>query len=318
MNKGYTLDQLSERIPMPPYLIDDLSTIQTAKGNNITDPRDYLRAFYGSVPQSLRELYAGYLGWFQADPVALAPTPPQTYASKTVALMGGRNAVLAETKAAFGRGEYQWSAELATLLVTMNPQDALAREEKAKAFMQLGTPEINPNWRNWYLVAANELRGIYPKADSPAISGGLTSPGIVDGLPYETWVSQWSLRLKAEETIANNVVRSLGFFFGPSAPNQQPEGYVLKVRRGVAELISTGNTRAAVAAVSPFYIEMDKLTESKLIYADVAGKNDFPATLSSLLASGHVKVVGGTSDQVTSFFNLFDPPLQTLPPLAAR
>jgi alkyl sulfatase BDS1-like metallo-beta-lactamase superfamily hydrolase len=70
--------------------------------------------------------------------------------------------------------------------------------------MKLAEPQTNPNWRNWYLVAANELRGIFPKADSSAVAGGLTSPGIVDALPYGTWVNQWTLRLKAEETIRAN------------------------------------------------------------------------------------------------------------------
>jgi alkyl sulfatase BDS1-like metallo-beta-lactamase superfamily hydrolase len=319
MNKGYTMDQLPERIPMPQYLIDDLSTIETAKGNNVTDPKDYLRFFYGSVPQSVRELYFGYLGWFQADPVALAPTPPQPYAARVVTMMGGRDKVLAEAHAAFGRKEYQWSAEMASLLVTTNPQDAAAREAKAKAFVELAVPQTNPNWRNWYLVAANELRGIFPKADTPAVGGGLTSPGIVDALPYETWVSQWSLRLKAEETIRDNMHRSLGFYFAPAASNQQSEGYVLKVRRGVAELIATGTSRNAVSAVSPLFIEMDKATESALIYADVAGKDrPFDQVLAGLMAKGAIKVNGGTPAQVVEFFALFDRALQTLPPLAAR
>jgi alkyl sulfatase BDS1-like metallo-beta-lactamase superfamily hydrolase len=319
MNKGYTMDQLPERIPMPQYLIDDLSTIETAKGNNVTDPKDYLRFFYGSVPQSVRELYFGYLGWFQADPVALAPTPPQPYAARVVTMMGGRDKVLGEANAAFARKEYQWSAEMASLLVTTNPQDAAAREAKAKAFVELAVPQTNPNWRNWYLVAANELRGIFPKADTPAVSGGLTSPGIVDALPYETWVSQWSLRLKAEETIRDNVHRSLGFYFAPVASNQQSEGYVLKVRGGVAELIATGTSRNAVSAVSPLFIEMDKATVSALIYADVAGKDrPFERVLAGLMAKGAIKVNGGTPAQVVEFFALFDRALQTLPPLSAR
>jgi alkyl sulfatase BDS1-like metallo-beta-lactamase superfamily hydrolase len=319
MNQGYTMEQLPERIPMPQYLIEDLSTIETAKGNNVTDPRDYLRFFYGSVPQSVRELYFGYLGWFQADPVGLAPTPPQPYATKVVAMMGGRDKVLAEANAAFGRKEYQWSAEMASLLVTTNPQDAAAREAKAKAFTELAIPELNPNWRNWYLVAANELRGIFPRPDTPAVGGGLISPGIVDALPYATWVSQWSLRLKAEETISNNVHRSLGFYFAPAAPNQQPEGYVLKVRRGVAELISTGSNRNAVSTVSPLFIEMDKISESALIYADVAGKDrPFEKVLAELMAKGAIKVNGGSAEQVLEFFALFDRAPQTLPSLAAR
>jgi alkyl sulfatase BDS1-like metallo-beta-lactamase superfamily hydrolase len=57
MNKGYSMEQLPELIPMPQYLIDDLTSVKTAKGNTVTDPKDYLRFFYGSVPQAVRELY---------------------------------------------------------------------------------------------------------------------------------------------------------------------------------------------------------------------------------------------------------------------
>ena len=319
MNQGYTMEQLPERIPMPQYLIDDLATIETAKGNTVTDPRDYLRFFYGSVPQAVRELYFGYLGWFQADPVALAPTPPKPYATKMVELMGGRDKVLAEARAAFRRKEYQFSAELATLLVTRNPQDKLAREAKAHAFMELAAPEVNPNWRNWYLTAANELRGIFPREDTPAFAGGLTAAGIVEAMPYEDWVSQWSLRLKAEETIGANVHRSLGFYFGPAASNQTSEGYALRVRRGVAELISTGTDRAAVGAASKLYLEMDKAAQSALVHADVAGKDyKFPQVLAELMAAGRIKVNGGTPAEVMSFFALFDRPPATQPVLAAR
>ena len=319
MNKGYTMDQLPQLIPMPQYLIDDLSTVVTAKGNDVTDPRDYLTAFYGSVPQSVRELYFGYLGWFQADPVGLAPTPPQEYATKLVLLMGGRDKVLAEARTAFGRKEYQFSAELASLLVTKDPQDKAAREAKAKAFTELAVPQTNPNWRNWFLVAANELRGIFPRPDTAAVSGGLTSPGIVDALPYATWVNQWSLRLKAEETIQGNVNRTLGFYFAPAEANQEWQGYVIDVRRGVAEVSITGPLRESVASRAKLYIEMDKKTESALIWADVAGKDrPFEKILAELMEKGAVKVYGGQPDDVLAFFALFDRAPETLPPLAAR
>ena len=319
MNQGYTMDQLPERIPMPQYLIDDLATIETAKGNEITDPRDYLRFFYGSVPQSVRELYAGYLGWYQADPVGLAPTPPQPYATKIVALMGGPEKVLAEAKAAFARKEYQFSAELANLLVTRDPQDAPAREAKASAFMELATPQTNPNWRNWYLTAANELKGIMPRSDTPAFAGGLTAPGIVAAMPYSDWVSSWSLRLKAEETIAKNIHRSLGFYFGPAASNQTSEGFALRVRRGVAEMVSTGSDRAKLGEAAQIVLEMDKDTQVQLVNANVAGSGyEFPKKLAELIATGKIKVHGGSAADAESFFQLFDRPPAYQPVLAAR
>jgi alkyl sulfatase BDS1-like metallo-beta-lactamase superfamily hydrolase len=234
-------------------------------------------------------------------------------------MMGGPAKVLEEAGKAFDRKEYQWSAELASLLVTRDTQDMPAREAKAKAFVELAIPQTNPNWRSWYLTAANELRNIFPRATTSAVGGGLTSPGIVEALPYETWVSQWSLRLKAEETIANNVHQSMGFFFQPAAKNQTTEGFVLRVRRGVAELIATGPDRKDVAALSAFYIEMDKATEGKLIHADVAGKDyDFDKVLPEQMANGNIKVYGGKPEQVVAFFNLFDRLPATMQPLAVR
>jgi len=318
MNQGYTMDQLPERIPMPQYLIDDLSVIETAKGNGVTDPKDYLRFFYGSVPQSVRELYFGYLGWFQADPIALAPTPPQEYSAKIVALIGP-DKLLTNANNAMAAGQYQWAAELANLMVTANPKDQTARDIKAAAYMKLAEPPTNPNWRSWYLTAANALKNIFPRETTPAFKGGLTAPGIVDAMPYTDWVSQWSLRLKAETTIANNVDRMLGFYLGPASPNQTGQGYVLHIRRGVAEMISTGSDRAAVGAMSKLWIELDKPSQSALVYADVAGTDyKFPQVLNDLMATAKIKVNGGTNADVSSFFALFDRPPATQPVLAYR
>lgn len=315
MNKGHTMEELPQLIPMPEYLIEDLKAVQTAKGNDRTDPRDYLRFFYGSVPQAVRELYFGYLGWYQADPVALAPTPPQEYAAKTVALMGGRDKVLEEARSAYKRKEYQWAAELATLLVTRDPQDKPAREEKAAAYVQLAIPVTNPNWRNWYLTAAMELNGNLK--DRRAIPGGLVAPGIVEALPYSMWVNQWTWRLKAEDTIRGNVNRSLGFYFQPAEADQKAEGYVLDVVRGVARFSSTGALRDAVKA--PLVLEMGKKAQTALVWADIPGVDvPYEKVLGKLIDDGAITVKGGTKADVLSFFAMFDRAPQDLPVLAAR
>jgi hypothetical protein len=101
--------------------------------------------------------------------------------------------------------------------------------------------------------------------------------------------------------------------------NQSPEGYVLHVRRSVAEMISTGADRAEVAKISPFFIEMSKATQTKLVYADVAGKDyNFPAVLAQLIDSGEIKVNGGTKADVLAFFTMFERPPATQPVLVAR
>ena len=66
---------------------------------------------------SVRSVYTGYLGWFDGNPTKLGHMPVRDRAEKTVAMMGGAQAVLAEAKAALKRGDAQWSAELCDLLL---------------------------------------------------------------------------------------------------------------------------------------------------------------------------------------------------------
>ncbi|MGX9080136.1 alkyl sulfatase dimerization domain-containing protein, partial [Klebsiella pneumoniae] len=56
MNKGLTPDELVEKVKLPPHL---------------AGYTPYLREYYGTVKHSVRQIYNGYLGWFQGDPVAL-------------------------------------------------------------------------------------------------------------------------------------------------------------------------------------------------------------------------------------------------------
>ncbi|HSX60028.1 MAG TPA: alkyl sulfatase dimerization domain-containing protein, partial [Tahibacter sp.] len=49
-----------------------------------------------------------------------------------------------------------------------------ARELKARAFLGLAEPELNPNWRNFYITVAHELQGLPLPKD---INGGLKAFG---------------------------------------------------------------------------------------------------------------------------------------------
>ena len=129
LNKGHTIEELAAQIHMPDYLINDLARMKKPKPDVRTE--DYLTPFYGSVPQSVREIYFGYLGWFQADPVDLQPTPPRALAVKMVEIMGGPQKVVTAAAAALAEGEklldtgktdeahekLQWAAELTTEVI---------------------------------------------------------------------------------------------------------------------------------------------------------------------------------------------------------
>jgi hypothetical protein len=238
----------------------DLDTVVPILNVNrqVVDPRDYLRPFYGSVPQAVRQIYVGSVGWYQADPTQLRPTPPEELARRYVTLMGGGKRVNDSARSALGSGDAEFAAELTTLVITAHrgDKDADANADfkeakliKARALIELGARAENPNWRNWYITAAHELQGYpFPKA----IKGGLVSPGVVGALPAGAWVNSLTMRLRAEVTAPEPGQKSLGFWFPP--PSDQgfgPFGFVLIVRGGIAEFVEKRPRRSRMRSSRP-------------------------------------------------------------------
>ncbi|HLG14386.1 MAG TPA: alkyl sulfatase dimerization domain-containing protein, partial [Blastocatellia bacterium] len=264
MNQGHTPPELAAHIKLPEYLITDLKKIEPPgiqglpqvganDPEHYRNPEDYLTPFYGSVPQAVREIYFGYLGWFEADPVGLRPTPPRELAERTILMMGNKDNVREAARQALEKGkdlfkksdvdraiaEWQWSAELTTLLIRADHEDYRARAIKAEAFDHLAIPQTNPNWRDWYITAAQELR-LKPGDYFPPITSALVSPEIVSALPAGAWVNSWTMRLKAEDTTKDDVHMAMGFWF-PADSNFPGQGYIVRIRRGIAEFTETGS-----------------------------------------------------------------------------
>ncbi len=73
MNLGYRPDEIKEVVQMPERLKD----------------HPWLGEFYGSYKHSIPAIYAGYIGWYQGDPVDLDPTPWTEKANRYVDMIGG-------------------------------------------------------------------------------------------------------------------------------------------------------------------------------------------------------------------------------------
>lgn len=299
MNQGHTPPEMAELIKLPDYLITDLEKLRPAMPSPDMNPIDYLLPFYGSVPQAVRELYFGYVGWYQADPTGLMPNAPNDLAARYVAMMGGRDKVLAAAQEAISRGdakqdkaEWQWAAELLTQLVRINHDDRQARELKAAALLKMGQPttsnpsewhdwgttSTDPNWRNWYLTSAMEL-SLPNGKHFPAILGGLTSPDIQAALPPGAWVNSWTMRLNTDKS-QNAAPMSVGFEFPPT-PGYESEGtqrFVLNLRKAVSEywVIQPWSADNHLAAKDPrkdwdatqVVIQMDRTALRNLITAE--------------------------------------------------
>jgi linear primary-alkylsulfatase len=354
MNKGYTMDELAPLVEEM-YLksgeherlmqgLDGVQPILNSGNAQVVDPKDYLRPFYGSLVQAVREIYVGSVGWYQADPVALRPTPPKELAMRYVKMMGGAARVNQAAQEAFDHKEFEWAAELTTNVIraytdigpraetakatdnaTLGKDMKEARRIKAEAFKKLAEAEMNPNWRNWYITSAHELMG-WPIPNK--IVGGLVSPGVIGALPGGAWVNSLTMRLRGELTAKQNVDTTLGFWFpAETSVGDQgfgPLGYVLHIRGGIAEFIEetprgTPLTEEDVKRAS-LAISIPKVVLNALLRAEAKGDAEFRQALMEAANKGLITPLGTTTlDKfAAAFFGYFDPKPVGLPPLTVR
>jgi len=150
INKGYTQNELKQQFQEVPDWFEN---------------EPFSKEMYGTLEHIAPQMYVGYVGYFNGDPIEYRPTPPVDFAKRHIALMGGRDAVLAEAQKAFDGGDPQWSAELLTYLIRVNHDDMEARRLKAVCFLKLGYAEENTTWRSWFLTSAMELQGTLDLAE---------------------------------------------------------------------------------------------------------------------------------------------------------
>ena len=272
MNKGLTPDELAQQVKLPPHLFEYAP---------------YLRQYYGTVKQAVRQIYAGYLGWYEGDPVALDPVPPVEKAGRLIGLMGGGENVMEAARNAYKEQDYQWAAELASYLIRVDADNMEARKVKASAFRRLGYASMNINWRNWYLTSALELEGRLDTLETAKKMADIfTPPDILAEMPVDVSINTWTTRLKAEETLSVN--RSLGFEF-----TDLDETYGLTIRRGVCQFDANPGK------------DMDMvLSMTKPVFNEVVSGS---TTIEEAVAEGRIRLTGNP-DELKRFLGYFETP----------
>lgn len=154
----------------------------------------YLRGYYGSLKHNAKAVYQRYLGWYDGNPALLDPLPPRETAERTIAYMGGVDAVVAKARVDFAAGAFRWVAQVMQLAVAAVPQDQAARALLADALEQLGFAAKSATWRNAYLYAAQELR----EGKRALPSRPMLSPALVSGLTTELLLDYLAVRLNPE------------------------------------------------------------------------------------------------------------------------
>ncbi|MFN9847964.1 MAG: alkyl/aryl-sulfatase [Alphaproteobacteria bacterium] len=149
MNEGLTGSEIANRIKLPEAL----------------DREWYNRGYYGSMSFNSRAVYQRYMGWYDANPVNLAPLEPADEAARYVAMMGGPAKVLSAAQAAFDKGDDRWAGALANRLVFADAANQPARNLLARTYERQAAGAESSLWRNIYLAGAQELRaGVRPAA----------------------------------------------------------------------------------------------------------------------------------------------------------
>ena len=159
MNKGYTMDEISNMIVLPESLQEYW----------------YTHGFYGQIYMGVKATYQKYLGFYDANPINLKRLPPEEFAQNITEYMGGADAVLPKLAKDYDAGQYELVASIAHYLVFADPTNMEAREMEAAALEQLGYQAESGPARNAYLVGAQELRSTKPVQGRTMISADVMS-----------------------------------------------------------------------------------------------------------------------------------------------
>ena len=210
INKGYTPAELQQQfLELPAYL----------------DIAPFTRPMYGTPWIIAPELYTGWVSWFSGDATDLLPTEQVEKARRYVALMGGRDKVLAEAKKAYEAGDVQFSAELTQMLVRIDSQDWDARHLKAASLRQRGYQEINTIARAWYLNGANELDGKLQPGALMALGLQSVQSELAAGQILESW------RYQVDADKAGDQRMVLGIEFTDTG-----DAYTVELRNSILEI----------------------------------------------------------------------------------
>ncbi|MGE6294404.1 alkyl/aryl-sulfatase [Aeromonas media] len=191
MNMGYTGEEISEQIKLPPEL------------ENFWPNRGY----YGTLRHNSRAIYQRYMGWYSGNPSDLDNLPPEMVGPKYIEFMGGEAEVLKKAKASFDKGEYRWVAEVLKHLVFANPDSQEGKLLLADTLEQLGYQAESGPWRSVYLQGAYELRNGVPNAGGT----NTASPDTIRAMPPSMLFDYLAVRLNPEKAAGKKMTINIDF-----------------------------------------------------------------------------------------------------------
>lgn len=279
INQGYTPLEIADRLRSLP---EPLAS------------KWYARDYYGSVNQNVRAIYQRYMGFYDGNPASLNPLPPLETARRTVAWMGGVDAVLAKLREAYTAGDYRWVAQMGNELVFVAPENVAVRQLQANALEQLGYQSENGTWRNIYLTGAQELRQGRSKVGITT-----TSPDLVRSLTIPDFFDYMAVRLDGDKAAGKMFTLNWSF-------TDIRQRYAMTLRNSALTYLS--DTQHAKPAAS---IALAKATLDRISLHEV--------TMAQALHDGSVRIEGDATAVVSLFgmLDTFDPTFSIVTPHGA-
>jgi alkyl sulfatase BDS1-like metallo-beta-lactamase superfamily hydrolase len=263
---GYGPEDLRHMIKMPDYLAADPHNFES----------------YGELSFQSPAIFYFAVGWYNGDAATIFRPSPKEEAERLVKLIGGRDKVLAEAKAAMEKKEYAWAAQLVNYVYRLNPQDKEARLLKAEILRQLAYLSTGANARSHLLTAALALESkvTVPRLIPP-------NPRIIEAKPA-TFVDYFRIRLDPQKSGATDKVIQFNF-----KGDHQP--VALHVRRAVAEFVSDPGDHYKTADVE---LTLSGETWAKLYLSSESAEK--------LIKDGEIDVKKGAANEAAELFALFD------------
>ena len=262
MNLGLGPDDIAEILVLPKHLRDS----------------PFLKEFYGSPGWSAKNVFSGYLGWFNGNPSSLKPLLQMVEAENFIKLAGNWDSLFTIAEEAYLNGEFQWSLQLTDYLLKSKPGETKTRLLRQSSLIALGNKESNPNSRYYYLSSAAELDKDYQPND-------ILLPNIeaIIKYPIESFMETLKVNVIPEKSIDKNI--QLLFTFTNST-----KAFSVFLRKGVLE-------------VQPFLISGSSVqvtsTEEDL-KAVLSGIKSLPIAL----VNGTLQVNGSRTDLLSFFSGL--------------
>ena len=245
INKGYTMDEISNMIVLPPSL----------------QQYWYTHGFYGQIYMGVKATYQRYLGFYDANPINLKRLPPVEFARNITDYMGGADAVLKRLAEDYEAGEYELVASIAHYLVFADPENMEARQMEAAALEQLGYQAESGPARNAYLMGAQELR-----STEPAQGRTMISADVMSAMSLSQLLDYLAVRLNASEAdgesfrlnlVINDTydraliqVKNSVMVFWPNQSSAQANATVYMPRRTLEQLALDPSVPVADATVT--------------------------------------------------------------------